>query len=132
MEYFGDNSHKFLNWNVIHGSFPIPKDDLCDETDKKLTTTAAYPCMYHVVITDHAGTPDEFVVELVQTFFGKSALESRAISMQIHHEAEACCGVYTRDVAETKVMQVMEAVHRHRYTLKCYMRKDPTHVIKKP
>lgn len=67
--------------------------------------------MYQVVMLNDDFTPMEFVIAVLQEFFGKDHDEATRIMLQIHVEGRGTCGIYSRDVAATKVSQTMQAAH---------------------
>jgi ATP-dependent Clp protease adaptor protein ClpS len=77
------------------------------------------PQMYQVVMLNDDFTPMEFVVVVVQEFFGKDLNAATQIMLKIHLDGKGVCGVYSKDVAATKVDQVLEAAHRAGHPLKC-------------
>ncbi|MDD3937004.1 ATP-dependent Clp protease adapter ClpS [Rhodoferax sp.] len=78
------------------------------------------PQMYQVVMLNDDYTPMEFVVMVLQEFFSKDLETSTRIMLKIHLEGKAVCGVYTRDVAATKVDQVLDAANKAGHPLKCF------------
>jgi ATP-dependent Clp protease adaptor protein ClpS len=89
------------------------------------------PPMYRVCLINDDFTPMDFVVHVLQQVFHKPTDEATRIMLQVHTQGEASCGIYTRDVAETKVTQVIDIAHTYDYPLKCIMCKDQEYVIKK-
>lgn len=77
------------------------------------------PQMYQVVMLNDDYTPMEFVVVVIQEFFSKDLETATQIMLKIHLDGKAVCGVYTKDVAATKVDQVLEAAHRAGHPLQC-------------
>jgi ATP-dependent Clp protease adaptor protein ClpS len=77
------------------------------------------PGMYQVVMLNDDYTPMEFVVVVIQEFFGKDLEAATAIMLKIHLDGKGVCGVYSKDVAATKVDQVLEAAHKAGHPLKC-------------
>ena len=77
------------------------------------------PQMYQVVMLNDDYTPMEFVVVVIQEFFGKDLDAATKIMLKIHLDGKAVCGVYSRDVAATKVDQVLEAANKAGHPLKC-------------
>lgn len=69
-------------------------------------------------------TPMEFVIEVLRRFFGKDPEEATRIMLHVHHNGVGLCGVYTFEVAETKVTQVMEFSRKHQHPLQCIMEKQ--------
>lgn len=79
------------------------------------------PKLYKVVLLNDDFTTMEFVIEVLQTFFAKTPEQAVQIMLKIHHEGSAVCGVYTKDVAETKVAQVSAFSTQHGHPLRCHM-----------
>ncbi|WP_325346504.1 ATP-dependent Clp protease adapter ClpS [Xylophilus sp.] len=77
------------------------------------------PQMYQVVLLNDDYTPMEFVVVVIQEFFNKDRETATQIMLKIHLDGKGICGVYTRDVAATKVDQVIEAAHKAGHPLQC-------------
>ena len=77
------------------------------------------PQMYQVVMLNDDYTPMEFVVVIIQEFFGKDLEAATQIMLKIHLEGKGVCGVYSRDVAATKVDQVLDAAAKAGHPLKC-------------
>ena len=77
------------------------------------------PQMYQVVMLNDDYTPMEFVVVVIQEFFSKDLESATQIMLKIHLEGRGVCGVYSKDVAETKVDQVLDAAHKAGHPLQC-------------
>ncbi|MEI6601061.1 MAG: ATP-dependent Clp protease adapter ClpS [Comamonadaceae bacterium] len=77
------------------------------------------PQMYQVVMLNDDYTPMEFVVVVIQEFFGKDLESATQIMLKIHLDGKGVCGVYSKDIAATKVDQVLEAAHKAGHPLKC-------------
>lgn len=77
------------------------------------------PRMYQVIMLNDDYTPMEFVVRVLQEYFSKDLETATQIMLQIHVEGKGVCGVYSKDVATTKVEQVLEAAHRAGHPLQC-------------
>lgn len=82
------------------------------------------PAMYRVLILNDDYTPMEFVVYVLEQFFNKSREDATRIMLHVHQHGVGVCGVYTYEVAETKVAQVVDAARRHQHPLQCTMEKD--------
>jgi ATP-dependent Clp protease adaptor protein ClpS len=82
------------------------------------------PSMYKVLLLNDDYTPMEFVVHVLERFFGKSNHEALDIMMHVHRRGVGVCGVYTYEVAETKVTQVIDFARRHQHPLQCTMEKE--------
>jgi ATP-dependent Clp protease adaptor protein ClpS len=81
------------------------------------------PNMYRVLILNDDYTPMEFVVHVLERFFGKDHEAATRIMLHVHHHGIGECGVYTYEVAETKVTQVMDFARKHQHPLQCVMEK---------
>ena len=81
------------------------------------------PAMYKVLMLNDDYTPMEFVVHVVERFFNKSHEDAYQIMMHVHHNGVGECGVFTYEVAETKVTQVMDFARKHQHPLQCVMEK---------
>ena len=79
----------------------------------------APPQMYQVVMLNDDYTPMEFVVVVIQEYFNKDRETATQIMLKIHLDGRGVCGVYSRDLAATKVNQVMEAAHQAGHPLQC-------------
>ena len=77
------------------------------------------PQMYQVVMLNDDYTPMEFVVVVIQEFFSKDLESATQIMLKIHLEGRGVCGVYSKDVAATKVDQVLDAAHKAGHPLQC-------------
>ena len=77
------------------------------------------PQMYQVVMLNDDYTPMEFVVVVIQEYFGRDLEAATQIMLKIHLDGKAVCGVYSKDVAATKVDQVLEAANKAGHPLKC-------------
>jgi ATP-dependent Clp protease adaptor protein ClpS len=79
------------------------------------------PPTYQVLLLNDDFTPMEFVVGVLQKFFGKGREQATQIMLKVHHEGRGVCGVYPRDVAATKVEQVCSYARQHQHPLQCVM-----------
>ena len=82
------------------------------------------PSMYKVLMLNDDYTPMEFVVHILERFFHKTRDEATRIMLHVHRRGVGVCGVYTYEVAETKVTQVMDFARRHQHPLQCTMEKE--------
>lgn len=82
------------------------------------------PSLYKVLILNDDYTPMEFVVHVLERFFAKQREEAVQIMLHVHRRGVGVCGVYTFEVAETKVAQVIELARRHQHPLQCTMEKE--------
>ena len=83
----------------------------------------AKPPMYQVVILNDDFTPMDFVVVVLETFFTMDRERATQVMLHVHTRGKGVCGVYTREVAETKVTQVNEFSRTHQHPLLCTMEK---------
>jgi len=88
---------------------------------EKEAAKTAPPPMYQVVLLNDDYTPMEFVVKVLQKFFGKNQEEATRIMLQVHHEGRGVCGVYPRDVAATRIAQVGQYARAKQHPLQCVM-----------
>ena len=82
------------------------------------------PSMYKVLLLNDDYTPMEFVVLVLERFFHKNREEATQIMLHVHRRGIGICGVYTYDVAETKVVQVIDFARKHQHPLQCTMEKE--------
>ncbi len=87
-------------------------------------TKTKRPPFSKVVLLNDDYTPMEFVVHVVQTIFRKSPEDAMRIMLEVHQKGAGICGVYTREVAETKVEQVIHLARRNEHPLQCVMEQD--------
>lgn len=81
----------------------------------------ARPPLYQVLLLNDDFTPMDFVVEVLQVFFGMNREKATQVMLHVHTRGRGVCGVFTREVAETKVMQVNEFSRHHQHPLLCTM-----------
>ena len=86
-------------------------------------TQAKRPNMYRVLLLNNDYTPMEFVVAILQSFFNKSVEEATEIMLHVHRNGVGECGVFTYEIAETKVAQVMDHARKNQHPLQCIMEK---------
>jgi ATP-dependent Clp protease adaptor protein ClpS len=77
--------------------------------------------MYKVILLNDDYTPMEFVVDVIQRFFGRSREQATQIMLKVHTEGAGICGVYPHEIAETKMNQVMQHAQQHQHPLQCVM-----------
>ncbi|MGV6800390.1 MAG: ATP-dependent Clp protease adapter ClpS [bacterium] len=82
------------------------------------------PSLYKVILLNDDYTPQEFVVWLLEAIFQKSPEEATKIMLHVHQSGVGICGIYTYEVAETKVAQVLELARRNEHPLQCTMEKE--------
>jgi ATP-dependent Clp protease adaptor protein ClpS len=104
--------------------------DRTDDTDTagnvvtKTREKTQRPSMYKVLLLNDDYTPMEFVVHVLERFFGKSQEDATRIMLHVHNHGVGICGVFTYEVAETKVSQVIDFARQHQHPLQCTMEKD--------
>lgn len=81
------------------------------------------PSLYQVILLNDDYTPMDFVVEILEAFFYMNREKATQIMLAVHTEGEAVCGVYSLDIAETKMMQVNECAREHEHPLKCTIKR---------
>ena len=82
------------------------------------------PAMYKVYLLNDDYTPMEFVVQILEVIFNKSHEDAMRIMLEVHKKGLGLCGVYTFEIAETKVAQVMGAAQQAQHPLQCTMEKE--------
>jgi len=82
------------------------------------------PPLYKVLLLNDDYTPMEFVVYILERFFGMNADTAHGIMITVHMKGLAVVGVYSREIAETKVTQVMDYAQRNQHPLQCTMEKE--------
>ena len=81
------------------------------------------PSMYRVLLLNDDYTPMEFVVVILRKYFNKTNEAATEIMLHVHQHGVGECGVYTYEIAETKVTQVMDYARKHQHPLQCIMEK---------
>ncbi len=77
------------------------------------------PSLYKVMMMNDDYTPMEFVVHVLQSFFSMDREKATRVMLQVHTDGKATCGIYTRDIAETKAAQVIEYAQQNEHPLLC-------------
>ncbi len=103
-------------------------DNSDDESDLGLLTKTRprtqRPPRYKVLLLNDDYTPMEFVVIVLERFFSMNHAQAFEIMLQVHKKGLAVVGVFSHEVAETKVAQVMDYARRHQHPLQCTMEKE--------
>ncbi|GGY90459.1 MULTISPECIES: ATP-dependent Clp protease adapter ClpS [Shewanella] len=81
------------------------------------------PPMYKVILNNDDYTPMDFVIEVLQLFFGKNEQEATNLMLMVHHQGKAVCGLYPFGIAETKVVQVNQFARQNQHPLLCSLEK---------
>jgi ATP-dependent Clp protease adaptor protein ClpS len=98
--------------------------DIAGQVVTKTEEKTDKPSMYRVLLLNDDYTPMEFVVHILERFFGKSQEDAHQIMLHVHNHGVGICGVYTYEVAETKVSQVIDFARQNQHPLQCPMEKD--------
>ena len=105
-----------------------PRKDNNNGADTGVVTsvkpTTKKPSMYKVLLLNDDYTPMEFVVYVLEHFFNKRSEEATRIMLHVHQRGVGVCGVYSYEVAETKVTQVMDFARKNEHPLQCTLEKD--------
>ena len=115
MVLIADNLHMMANKDK-----PGADAGLLTETKPKTQR----PPMYKVMLLNDDYTPMEFVVHVLERFFGMSHAQAFELMLTVHKKGLAVVGVFSFEVAETKVAQVMDFARRHQHPLQCTMEKE--------
>ncbi|MEP7703111.1 ATP-dependent Clp protease adapter ClpS [Paraglaciecola sp. 25GB23A] len=95
----------------------IEREKLLDAQKQK----AVPPPMYKVLLNNDDYTPMDFVIEVLMRFFNLDGEKANQIMLTVHYRGRAVCGIYTAEIAETKVMQVTRYAKQHQHPLMCTM-----------
>lgn len=112
------------NWSAPRSGDPDRDGDLDTGTITKTRPKTQRPSLYRVLLLNDDFTPMEFVVHVLEHFFHKSYDEATQIMLHVHQKGIGVCGVFTHEVAETKVNQVTDFARRHQHPLQCTMEKE--------
>ena len=82
------------------------------------------PSLYKVILLNDDFTTMEFVIEVLQRFFAMGMEQATQVMLKVHNEGAAVCGIYPKDIAETKVQQVVSYAVQHGHPLKCRMEEN--------
>src|SRR5579862_5959309 len=101
---------------------PVEEDDHDSDAEGDVAVGEARPKLkepprFAVLLHNDDYTTMEFVIEVLAKFFGKAHEEAMAIMLKVHHEGHGVAGIFSRDIAETKVAQVTEYAKAHGHTL---------------
>nr|VFK58203.1 MAG: ATP-dependent Clp protease adaptor protein ClpS [Candidatus Kentron sp. TUN]VFK61118.1 MAG: ATP-dependent Clp protease adaptor protein ClpS [Candidatus Kentron sp. TUN]VFK67147.1 MAG: ATP-dependent Clp protease adaptor protein ClpS [Candidatus Kentron sp. TUN] len=81
------------------------------------------PPLYTVLLLNDDYTPMEFVVHILEDFFGMPRPKATRVMLQVHNEGKGVCGTFSREIAETKVAQVIKYARKHQHPLLCVMER---------
>ncbi|MCG2634447.1 MAG: ATP-dependent Clp protease adapter ClpS [Gammaproteobacteria bacterium] len=100
---------------------PLADDDLDVEAARP---KLKLPPRYKVVLLNDDYTPMEFVVEVLESFFGMNREQSTQVMLHVHTRGKGVCGVFSREIAETRVAQVSQYARENGHPLKCLMEAE--------
>tara|TARA_R110000868_G_scaffold266274_1_gene525184 strand:+ start:60784 stop:61161 length:378 start_codon:yes stop_codon:yes gene_type:complete len=125
MTYHGDNAEQKGSGKQImseqdNDDGGLPNTGIVTKTRPKTKK----PSMYKVLLLNDDYTPMEFVVQVLERFFEKGREEATAIMLQVHRKGVGICGVFTYEIAETKVNQVMDLARQNQHPLQCTLEKE--------
>ena len=112
---------------ILHPLTAMTKAPKTGDSADVLTQTkpkTQRPPLYKVLLLNDDYTPMEFVVFVLEQFFNKNREQATRIMLHVHQKGVGVCGVYTFEVAETKVAQVMDLARRNEHPLQCTMEKE--------
>src|SRR5215475_2234621 len=112
------------DWENGDDGAPDGADGAATGIRTQTKTRTKKPSLYRVLILNDDYTPMEFVVYVLERFFNKSREDATTIMLHVHQNGVGVCGVYTYEVAETKVAQVLDLARRNEHPLQCTMEKD--------
>ncbi len=122
-------SFKYRNKNIfpyLMGDKEINDSD--DDSSAQIIleekTKPKRPSLYQVIIVNDDYTPMEFVVLVLERFFAKNSNEATQIMYHVHKKGTGVCGIYPYEIAETKVVQVMDFAKKHQHPLQCVLEKE--------
>ena len=98
-------------------SISIDKEKQLETVKKKVQP----PPMYKVLLNNDDYTPMDFVIEVLMQFFNFDAEKANQLMLTVHYRGKAVCGIFTAEIAETKVMQVNQYARKHQHPLMCSM-----------
>jgi ATP-dependent Clp protease adaptor protein ClpS len=90
----------------------------------KTKPKTAKPSLYKVLLLNDDYTPMEFVIHVLQRFFKMSVEDATQVMLHVHQRGVGICGIFTYEVAETKVTQVVDFARKHQHPLQCTMEKE--------
>jgi len=129
-DFFGSNPEQGAHSSYVPQAMAAPtRRDNDDSQNGTAVITRTKPVtkkphLYRVLLLNDDFTPMEFVVHVLQHFFNKSQDDAYRIMMHVHQNGVGECGVFTYEVAETKVTLVMDFARQHQHPLQCVMEKS--------
>ena len=104
----------------MNDELKIPSSQILVEQKKKLQK----PKLFKVILLNDDYTPMEYVVKLLKEVFNKSESEAVNIMLMVHNKGSGVCGIFTKDIAETKVFTVLKMAKHDQHPLKCIMEPE--------
>tara|TARA_B100000768_G_C11189586_1_gene336705 strand:+ start:459 stop:854 length:396 start_codon:yes stop_codon:yes gene_type:complete len=98
---------------------PTPDDNHDLQVIEQTRPKIAQPSLYKVVLLNDDYTPMEFVIDILSRFFNHGEEQATQIMLAVHTQGKGVCGTYTKDVAETRAMQVNQHARQHKHPLLC-------------
>ena len=92
--------------------------------EPKIEAKTRRPSMFKVVMVNDDYTPMDFVVSVLQSVFRLNSEEATDIMLQIHHKGKGVCGIFTRDIAETKITIVQQMALEAEFPLQCLLERE--------
>ena len=115
---------KTFKKNVSMNSVDKNNEDLEGNLVTKVRPKTKKPSLYKVLMLNDDYTPMEFVIEVLEKFFGKRSEEATQIMLHVHQKGIGVCGVYTYDIAETKAIQVTNYARKFEHPLQIQLEKE--------
>lgn len=121
-----DFSSMFQNTPRLAGNSGDQEDDGRGDTSviTKAKPKLKKPSLYRVLLLNDDFTPMEFVIDILARFFQMDLEKATQVMLHVHQNGVGECGVYTYEVAETKVTQVMDHAKKNQHPLQCVMEKQ--------
>jgi ATP-dependent Clp protease adaptor protein ClpS len=124
------NNEFHFEWEQSEGEdmfFYLSEESLLPDEDIAGT---AIPPRYRVIMLNDDATPIDFVCFILETVFHFTHEEAQSLTLKIHQQGKAVCGVYTRDVAETIIGRVMDFTSRYDHPLQCVLQREVGYAVK--
>ena len=109
--------------SITMGEDKDSKDDVEGNVKLAVKPKTKTPPLYRVLMMNDDYTPMEFVVYLLKSFFNKSNEEATKIMLHVHQNGIGVCGIFSYEIAETKVIQVLDTSRKNNHPLQCTMEK---------
>lgn len=111
--------HAARQWRCEDGDEERPADDEGGLALQESKPELKRPPLYKVILLNDDYTPMEFVVEVLEVFFRMNREQATQVMLTVHTQGKGVCGVYTKDIAETKAAQVNQYARDHQHPLLC-------------